>query len=144
MLRSLLPLLLVSAVASFAQTAPTVIEALDRAWIKAVVGRDIAALDKMLAPDLIYGHASGVVDTKQSYLDKLKSGRQVYRSLEQRKVSVRIHGDAAITHSWTHVTGVNPAGPFDDKIMMIHVWVKKGGNWQLAGHQTTRVDKLPE
>lgn len=143
-MRPVLPLLFLLATAAFSQTTPAGIEALDKAWIKAVLGRDIAALDRMLATDLIYGHATGVVDTKQSYLDKLKGGRQVYRSLEQRKVSVRIHGDAAVTHSWTHVTGVNPAGPFDDKIMMIHVWVKKGGTWQLLGHQTTKVDKLPD
>lgn len=143
-MRPVLPLLFLLATAAFSQTTPAAIEALDKAWIKAVLGRDIAALDRMLATDLIYGHATGVVDTKQSYLDKLKGGRQVYRSLEQRKVSVRIHGDAAVTHSWTHVTGVNPAGPFDDKIMMIHVWVKKGGTWQLLGHQTTKVDKLPD
>lgn len=143
MIRRFLALLLwVSA--ALAQSSPAAIEALDKAWIKAVLNRDLSALDKLLAPDLIYGHASGVVDTKQTYIEKLRSGKQVYRTLEQRKVSVRMHGDAAITHSWTRVTGVNPAGPFDDRIMMIHVWVKKGAAWQLAGHQTTRVDKLPE
>lgn len=149
MIRCVLPLLL-PLYAALAQTTPAAseaieaIEALDKSWVKAVLSRDFSALDKMLAPDLIYGHASGVVDTKQTYIEKLKSGKQVYRTLEQRKMSVRLHGDAAITHSWARVTGVNPAGPFDDKIMMIHVWVKKGGTWRLAGHQTTRVDKLPE
>ncbi|MCS7025367.1 MAG: nuclear transport factor 2 family protein [Bryobacteraceae bacterium] len=119
------------------------IEALDRAWRDAVVQRDFARLDQLLAPDLIYAHASGVVDTKQSYLEKLRSGKQIYRTLEQHKVSVRIHGEAAITHSWVHVTGTNPAGPFDDKVMMLHVWVKKGTSWLLAAHQTTRVEALP-
>ena len=59
-----------------AQTAAT-IEALDKAWLKAVLAKDIAALDKMYASDLVYAHASGIVDTKASYLEKLKSGRQV-------------------------------------------------------------------
>ena len=52
-------------------------------------------------------------------------------------------GDSAITHSWMRVTGVNPQGPFDDKVMMVHCWVLKGGQWKLAAHQTTRVDKMP-
>jgi hypothetical protein len=42
-----------------------------------------------------------------------------------------------------HVTGVNQAGNFDDKVMMLHVWVKKNGRWLLVAHQTTKVDQLP-
>ena len=115
----------------------------ESAWVKAVIGRDTAALDRILTPDLIYAHASGVVDTKTSYIDKLKSGRQVYKTLEQRKMSARLHGDTIVTHCWVHVTGTNPQGAFDDKVMMMHVWVKHGGQWRLAAHQTTRVDALP-
>ncbi|MBI3683902.1 MAG: nuclear transport factor 2 family protein [Acidobacteria bacterium] len=127
----------------FAQTGSSAIENLDKAWIKALLSRDAATLDRLLSKDLIYAHASGVVDTKSEYIEKLRSGRQVYKTLDQKNVSVRLHGDSAVTHSWARVTGVSPQGPFDDKIMMIHVWVKSGSNWQLAAHQTTRVDKLP-
>lgn len=137
-------LLFATAASLAAQVSPAVIENLDKAWLKAVLAKDVAALDKMYAKDLIYAHASGIVDTKAEYLEKLKSGRQHYKTMEQRKVSVRFHGDTAITHSWTHVTGTNAQGPFDDKIMMIHVWVKKPAGWILAAHQTTRVDKLPD
>ncbi|MBL8175946.1 MAG: nuclear transport factor 2 family protein [Bryobacterales bacterium] len=120
------------------------IEQLDKNWLKAVLGKDLAALDRMYTDDIVYAHASGVVDTKTSYLEKLKSGKQVYKSMEQRKVSVRLYGDSAVTHSWMRVTGVNPQGPFDDKVMMIHVWVQKNGQWRMAAHQTTRVDQMPQ
>ncbi|MEZ5352579.1 MAG: nuclear transport factor 2 family protein [Bryobacteraceae bacterium] len=120
------------------------VEGLEKQWVSAVVNKDIPALDRLLSPDLLYGHASGVLDTKASYLEKLKSGAQVYRSLEQRKLEVRMHGSTAVTHSWVHVTGTNPQGEFDDKIMMLHVWINEGGSWKLAGHQTARVDKLPD
>lgn len=116
---------------------------LDRTWREAVLKKDFAAVEKMLADDLVYAHATGIVDTKTTYLTKLRSGKQLYRSMEQKNVSVRTYGDTAVTHSWMHVTGVNQAGEFDDKVMMLHVWVKKGGRWLLAGHQTTKVDKMP-
>ncbi|MEZ5400703.1 MAG: nuclear transport factor 2 family protein [Bryobacteraceae bacterium] len=122
----------------------TEIEAMEKQWAAAVVKKDIAALERILSPDLLYGHASNVLDTKTSYIGKLKSGAQVYRTFEQRKLQVKMHGSAAVTHSWVHVTGTNPQGEFDDKIMMLHVWVKDGGVWKLAGHQTARVDRLPD
>lgn len=117
---------------------------MEKNWVKSVLARDTAALEKVLATDLIYAHASGVVDTKQSYIAKIKGGKQVYKSLEQRKMTVKMHGETAVTQCWARVTGVNPQGPFDDKIMMLHVWIKKAGAWQLAGHQTARVDALPD
>jgi ketosteroid isomerase-like protein len=135
----ILGLLSVGILAALAQTPAQ----LDEAWRKAVLAKDVAALDKMLAADLVYAHATGIVDTKQTYLAKIQSGRQLYRSMEQRKISARSYGETAVTHSWMHVTGVNQAGPFDDKVMMLHVWVKQAGVWRLAAHQTTKVDQLP-
>jgi hypothetical protein len=35
--------------------------------------------------------------------------------------------------------GVAATGAFESDMMMLHVWVKRGGNWQLAAHQTCRV-----
>jgi ketosteroid isomerase-like protein len=134
--------LLAVSVVCFGQTKAE-IQALDTAWSDAIVKKDGAALEKLLADDLVYAHATGIVDTKRSYIDKIMGGKQVYKSFEQRKPTINLHGDAAVTHSWVRVTGVNQAGPFDDKIMLLHVWVKKGGMWQLAGHQTTKVEKLP-
>ncbi|MBM3726932.1 MAG: nuclear transport factor 2 family protein [Acidobacteria bacterium] len=119
------------------------IEELDKTWVKAVLAKDLGALDRMMSPEIVYAHASGVVDTKKQYLEKLGSGRQQYKSFDQRNITVKRHGTTAITHSWVRVTGVNAQGPFDDRIMMIHVWIKQTAGWILAAHQTTRVDKLP-
>lgn len=130
----------------YSQTTEATIRDLDTAWGKAIVAKDAAKLEKLLDDGLIYGHASGVVDTKKSYLDKIRSGKQNYKSLEQFKVTVRMleGGSSALTHSWLHVTGVNPAGPFDDKVMLLHVWSKRGNDWKLIAHQTAKVDSIPK
>jgi ketosteroid isomerase-like protein len=114
--------------------------ALEKNWGARVLAADTAALDRIMADDIIYAHASGVIDTKATYLDKLKSKRQVYKTLEHlKKIETRLYGDTAVTHGLVRVTGVNPAGPFDDTVMMMHVWVRRGGEWKLAAHQTTKV-----
>lgn len=133
---------ILAAVALIAETKAD-IQALDDAWIKAILARDAKALNTLLADDLVYAHSTGIIDTKASYIEKIKSGRQVYQTLTQRNPTVRLYGNSAVTHSWARVTGVNQDGKFDDKIMLLHVWVKQDGKWSLAGHQTTRVASLP-
>lgn len=139
----LLRLLIFCAAVCAAQDTKASILALDKQWSDAIVKGDTATLDKLLANDLVYAHASGIVDTKASYIAKIKERKQVYKSFEQRKPTVNVYKDSAVTFSWVRVTGTNQSGPFDDKIMLIHFWVKQNNAWRLAGHQTTRVDKLP-
>ena len=135
-------LLLTAAVCAAADTKESIL-ALDKQWSDAIVKGDTATLDKLLADDLVYAHATGIVDTKASYIAKIKEHRQVYKSFEQRNPKVNLYSSSAITFSWVRVTGTNQAGVFDDKIMLIHFWVKQNNAWRLAGHQTTKVDKLP-
>lgn len=114
-------------------------EAAERAWARAVVQRDFAALEKILAPDLIYAHSTGIIENKQQYLGKLRSGVQRYDAIEHKMVTVRLYGDAAVVHSQVTMRGVNASGPFNDRLMMLHVWIKQGGAWRLAAHQTTKL-----
>jgi ketosteroid isomerase-like protein len=140
----LLRTLLLSGLVCLAQPAKNEFLALDKQWSDAIQKKDTATLEKLLTDDLVYAHASGVVDTKKTYIAKIKEGKQVYKSFTQKNVTVNIYGkDTAVTHSWVNVTGINPQGPFNDNIMMLHTWVRIGGAWKLAAHQTTRVDKLP-
>lgn len=141
-MRLILLLLLLSAALLPAQDKAFFL-ALDKQWSDAIVKSDTATLEKLLAPDLVYAHATGIIDTKASYIAKIKERRQVYKSFEQRNPIVNIYRDAAVTFSHVRVTGTNQAGPFDDKIMLIHFWVKQDNRWLLAAHQTTKVDKLP-
>lgn len=137
-------ILLLTVSVAYSQGKEEMIKYLDHAWATAIMEKDVSQLDLLLADDLIYGHASGVLDTKSSYLEKVGSGKQIYKSLEQKNVLVRLLGsDAAVTHSWMHVTGTNPNGSFDDKVMMLHVWIKRDNSWKLVGHQTAKVDKIP-
>jgi ketosteroid isomerase-like protein len=134
--------LLLTALACLAQDKAAIL-ALDKQWSDAIIKGDTTTLDKLLADDLVYAHATGIVDTKTSYLAKIKERRQVYKSFEQHTPLVNIYKDSAVTFSYVRVTGTNQAGIFDDKVMLIHFWVKQNNSWRLAAHQTTKIDKLP-
>lgn len=134
--------LVLTALVCLAQDKAAIL-ALDKQWSDSIVKGDTATLEKLLSDDLVYAHSTGIVDTKASYIAKIKERRQVYKSFEQHKPTVNIYKDSAVTFSYVRVTGTNQAGPFDDKIMLIHFWVKQNNTWRLAAHQTTKIDKLP-
>jgi ketosteroid isomerase-like protein len=112
----------------------------EKNWGAAVMAGDQAALGRILGNDLIYAHSSGVIETKQEYLGKLKTGDQKYASIDHQSVTVRPYGDVAIAHIKTRMTGSTKGVPFDNQLMLLHVWRKQGGNWQLVAHQSTRLN----
>lgn len=111
----------------------------DKQWASAVKAKDVAALDKIFTPGLIYAHATGIIEDKQKYMDRLKSGKQRYDDIQIESSKVVMYGDSAVSHSIVRTIGTNDKGPFNDHVMMIHFWVKQSGSWRLAGHQTTRI-----
>jgi len=111
----------------------------EKEWAAAVAAHDYATLEKVLDPELIYAHSTGVIETKEEYLAKLRKGTQRYDGIEHEKTTVREHGDAAVAHSIVRMHGATKGEPFDNRLMMIHTWIKKDGVWRLAAHQTTRL-----
>jgi ketosteroid isomerase-like protein len=132
---------LIGACSALAQetSAEGEIRAAEKAWAAAVQGKDIASLEKIFTPGLIYAHATGAIETKQKYLDRLKSGAQKYDNVAHEETKIVLYGDSAVAHSIMRMTGFNNSGPFNDHVMMMHLWVKQGGAWRLAAHQTTKI-----
>ena len=115
--------------------------AAEKNWAKAVVAQDFAELGRLYHDDLIYAHSTGAIETKSEYMAKLRTGKQKYDAITHHKTTVRVQGDAAVAHSIVTMTGTNPAGSFDNKLMAIHTWFKSGDRWRLIAHQTTEIEK---
>ena len=98
---------------------------------------DFAALEKIYSNDLIYAHSTGIIETKEEYMGKLRAGSQKYDVIDLQKSTIKTFGGAAVSHWIVRMTGNTKGEPFDNPLMMIHFWVKQGGSWRLAAHQTT-------
>ncbi|MBK5291831.1 MAG: nuclear transport factor 2 family protein [Acidobacteriia bacterium] len=139
MRRSALVCLLTLASAGLMPATDAEIQAAEKAWAGAVVRQDFAALEKIYSPKLIYAHSTGNVESKKEYMDRLRGGAQKYAVVDHQKMTIRLHGDTAVAHCHMRMTGVSNGKPFDDRLMLLHVWVKREGRWQLAAHQTTKL-----
>jgi ketosteroid isomerase-like protein len=137
MRRSLLTPLLVLLPALSATEAE--IRKAEQGWVAAVVKNDFAALDRILGDQLIYAHSTGVIETKAEYLGRLRKGAQKYDAIEHQQLTIRVYGDSAVAHAKVRMAGQSDTRAFDDRLMMMHLWVKQGGAWRLVAHQTTRL-----
>jgi ketosteroid isomerase-like protein len=113
---------------------------LEKQWMAAIQKPDAPVLEKILHVQLIYGHATGITDSKASYIGKVSSGKQKYAGVEQEIVKMQQIGDDAIlVHAKMHMWGTNQNGKFDDRVMLMHTWLKRDGRWQLVAHQTAKL-----
>jgi len=109
------------------------------AWAAAVKRSDAAAVSSMLSDDLVYTHSTGNVDSKSSYLEKMKAGTQKYTDLQYSNLNVRTwNGDTGVITSQLRMIGATNGTPFDNVVYITHVWVKQGNGWKLVAHQSTR------
>jgi ketosteroid isomerase-like protein len=121
--------------------ARAAIEKAEQDWSGAVRSGDASAMAKILADDLVYTHSTGIVDTKESYIQSITSGNQKYAGIEYSDTKIKVYGRAALVTTVVRMTGTTKGVPFDNKLRMSHFWVRdaQGTDWKLASHQTTRL-----
>jgi hypothetical protein len=120
----------------------------EQARTAALEHSDGATLERIMADDVTYIHASGKVDTKKSYLDAIRSGQLRYISWRPMNLHVRVLGSAAVIDGEYAVkvtdSRVQPA-PFDINIFILTVYERRNGQWQQIAWQSTRdVGALPD
>ena len=105
---------------------------------KAMIGKDGAALEKLLHKDLMYTHSAGQVETKAEVIKAVVSGKANIEKLEFTAPIIRIYGNTAffkgrtdLYHSATNIVNMD----------VLHVWIKGPDGWQLAARQATRLAK---
>src|SRR5215469_8623486 len=113
----------------------------EKARTAALDQSDIAALERIMADDVTYVHASGKVDTKKSYLDAIRSGQLHYISWQPKNLKVRVIGNSAVIDGEYAVRVRDSRGqhdPFDITIFILTVYQRRSGRWQQIAWQSTR------
>jgi hypothetical protein len=114
----------------------------EKARVAALDHSDVTALDKILADDLTYVHASGKTETKASYLAAIRSGELHYISWQAKTMHVRVLTNAVATIDGEYLVRVTDrrvkTDPFDINIFFLGVYVMRDGRWQMVAWQSTR------
>ena len=113
--------------------------ALETRRYDAMTRNDLVALAALLHDELVYTHSSGVVDTKASYLEALRSGRTRYLRVEQREHQIKLKGDMALVIAATHIEVDVHALRKSLDLRSLAVWTATPAGWQFIAWQSCSV-----
>jgi ketosteroid isomerase-like protein len=114
----------------------TEIAALEADLRAAQLGADVAALDRLIAEDLLFTGPDGRLGTKADDLASYRDGVMRVATHEPEDQHVRRVGpDVAVVALRTRMTGTYAGTPFDAIARYCRVWAREGGRWQIVGGQ---------
>jgi len=125
----------------FEMKARQEIEAMEEEHRRAVLNRDLEALDRHEDDDIIVTSPGNVIVTKPQFLESVRTGRISHSRFEKHLERIAIHDDCAIAMgSETVVVG----GASSDAGRTIHrrftdVYVRKGDRWVMVARHANIV-----
>jgi hypothetical protein len=106
---------------------------------KAMVDADKTTLEKLSDEKLSYGHSSGKIEDKATFVTNIVSGKSDFVSIDLSDQKIAISGNTAIVrHMLTADT--NDGGVAGHvKLYVLLVWSKDGSQWKLFARQAVKV-----
>ena len=112
---------------------------LDKKRMQAMASKDIAALDALLADDLVYTHSTARLDTKQSLIANMKSGATVYSAVEPSEVRALDLGDAVILTGVARIKVSSNGKDLEFRVRFTDAYANRSGRWQMVVWQSSRL-----
>ncbi|NBU75689.1 MAG: nuclear transport factor 2 family protein [Planctomycetes bacterium] len=113
------------------------LEATAAAYDLAVSKADVAVLDTILAPEVVFTTASGRVMDKKAVLAMLGSPDTRYESVMSDQVVRTVSGDTAIETGRARIKGVRSGKPVNEIQRYTDVWILRKGRWLLLAEHTS-------
>jgi ketosteroid isomerase-like protein len=109
-----------------------------RERLGAMVRQDIAALEPMLADDLVYCHSDASCEKKDEFLETIRSGRIRYVAMRVQRQTARAYGEVAILNGTLAIEGVMGGQVRTFSLVYTDVYTRRDGQWQLVAWHSTR------
>lgn len=104
----------------------------------AMVKADSLALKNLLCTELTYGHSNGVVDTKDTFVKSISSGKAKYLKIEMSAQDITIKQNVAWVR-YNMAADVESGGKSNAlNIKILTIWVKEDAIWKLMARQAIK------
>jgi hypothetical protein len=108
---------------------------IEHEWLRALVERDRATLDRILADDFVDSNWKGELHTKRQVLEGLGAPRPYSQHL--RDIKIQLDGSMAVARGLNEIRGKD--GLVAMRIRFTDVLLYRHGNWQAVAAQETPV-----
>ena len=113
--------------------------ALETAWNHAEQAKDVAALDQLLAPELIYIDYDGSLSNKEQFLAAVKSEGLSPAQIVNETQSAKVFGDCAVVTGIYREKGTSNGKPYTRHGRFTDTWVKLNNTWRCVASQSTLI-----
>lgn len=107
----------------------------------AMISGERRALEDIAAADLSYGHSSGKLEDKATFVETIASGKSDFVSIDLKNQTVKITGKTAVVRHELHAKTNDGGKPGEVHIGIMLVWQQQGKDWKLLARQAY---KLPQ
>ena len=115
-----------------AQTVERTLFALEEEWTRALVRRDGATFERLIAPRFVYTENDQVMN-REELIRGVVSGPDTVASAGNEDMRAYVHGNTAIVTGWLVARGRGASGPFDRRYRHTDTWHYAGGRWRVIG-----------
>jgi uncharacterized protein (TIGR02246 family) len=107
---------------------------------QAVLAGDTGELARIWTDDYTFINPQGAIVTKAQRLANFASGNTNVGVIDnEREITVRLYGDAAIVQNLSTLRGTFSGQPTETDLRGTFVWVRRDGRWRLTTNQLTPV-----
>ncbi|SDK94112.1 protein of unknown function [Glycomyces sambucus] len=106
--------------------------AAEAALQRAQLAGDVAALEALLHPDVVYVAPDGAEYDRSQDLESHASGQLRLTSLEQLQGAAREFGQTGATRARVRIAGLAGGEPFAAEMLYTRTWVFHDGRWQVV------------
>ncbi len=102
---------------------------------KATISQDKETLQKLTEDQLTFGHSTGLIEDKSSYIKDILAGSTKFFQIDIAEQTVNLVGNLAIVRNMSSIRGTKDGAPMDVKIGVLMIWKKEGVDWKLLARQ---------
>ncbi len=136
----LISLCIISTSVSYAQSADEKqVAATVEKFKKALLDPTKENLDELTATELSYGHSSGKMEDKATFMQSLISKSSDFVTMELSQQTIKIVGNTAIVRHNLNAETVDGGKAGTAKIGVLLIWQKQQGQWKLLARQAFKL-----
>lgn len=105
----------------------------------ATLNGDANTVASLMTDDLTFTHANAVVETKEQFVDALKTQRLQYKTLTDDDLQVRVTGNTGVVSGTVHIVVDASGTEYDLRVLFTELWVKEDDSWKMMLWHATEV-----